>query len=137
MKRLLLLLVGLIVSQISHGQQSDQIVGVWITENEAAHVEIYKESGKYVGKIVWVEVGEDTNSSSSSKNQNSDINRESLPGTILLSDLTFEKGKWQGTLYIPNKDQKVKCTLELVNKDKLKIVVSRFFRHSSKSWTRL
>ncbi|PKD42646.1 DUF2147 domain-containing protein [Rhodohalobacter barkolensis] len=137
MKRLLLFLFALLASQVTLGQSADQIAGIWITENEKAHVEIYKQSGQYFGKIIRVEGIDDTTSTASSKDPNSNLNRESVLGTILLSDVTYDKGKWQGTLYIPKKDREVKCTLELVNEDELKITVSRFFRSSSKTWTRL
>src|SRR5512133_1748030 len=33
---------------------ADQILGKWLNEDKDAHVEIYKESGKYFGKIVWL-----------------------------------------------------------------------------------
>jgi uncharacterized protein (DUF2147 family) len=137
MKRLLLLLITLLASQTILAQSSDQIAGTWITENEKAHVEIFKRSGQYFGKIVWVEELDDSTSTATSNDSNSNLSRESALGTILLSDVSFNKGKWQGTLYIPKKDREVKCTLELVSEDKLKISVSRFLRSSSKIWTRL
>ncbi|MFH5885912.1 DUF2147 domain-containing protein [Halalkalibaculum sp. DA3122] len=137
MKRFLLFLFALLASQASLAQSADQIAGIWITENEKAHVEIYKQSGLYVGKIVWVEGLDDTTSTTSSKDPNSNLTRESALGTILLSDVSYDKGIWQGSLYIPKKDREVKCTLELITEDELKITVSRFLRSSSKIWTRL
>ena len=34
--------------------KADDIIGVWLNEEATGKVEIYKENGKYFGKIVWL-----------------------------------------------------------------------------------
>lgn len=123
MRRAILLLILLFSSQASSAQSADGILGIWITENAQARVEIYKQSGLYFGKIVWVETGEDGN-------------RGSALGTVLLSDMRYGQGKWVGTLYLPQKKQHVGCRLELVDAHRLKLTVSRFMGSTTKTWKR-
>src|SRR5690606_7090395 len=33
---------------------ADQILGLWVTDKGAAHVEIYREQGLYHGRLVWL-----------------------------------------------------------------------------------
>lgn len=45
------------VFQVPHivAQQADDIVGQWYTTERDAKVEIFKERGKYHGKVVWMD----------------------------------------------------------------------------------
>ncbi len=44
----------LIASSALMAQSADAIVGTWFNTEREAKIEIYKEAGKYNGKIVWL-----------------------------------------------------------------------------------
>ena len=37
----------------------DAILGIWFNEEKDAKIKVYKENGKFFGKIVWHKTGED------------------------------------------------------------------------------
>ena len=54
--RPMLTMAGMFLIMITCAQTpgADAIIGKWLNEDQDAHVQIYKESGKYYGKIVWL-----------------------------------------------------------------------------------
>ena len=44
----------LVIFTYSQAQSADDIIGKWLNEDQDAHVQIYKENGKFYGKIVWL-----------------------------------------------------------------------------------
>lgn len=138
MKRLLLLFTLFLLSQEMLAQSdSDRITGIWLSENEKAHIEIFKRSDHYFGKLVRLEETADSSVTSDRDRSDPTFDKDAIIGTIILSDISYKNGEWHGKLYLPKKDRKEKCTLELLSENELKISVSHFLFSSSKTWTRL
>lgn len=95
-------------------QQADDIVGQWYTTERDAKVEIFKERGRYHGKVVWMDEPE-TNGKPKVDENNTDKAKRDRPilGMRLLSDFSFEDGKWEdGTIYDPRNGKTYSCTIK-------------------------
>lgn len=51
-----MLAAGLFAAENLQAQeyQADDILGLWLNEDEDAHIEVYRENDLYYGKIVWL-----------------------------------------------------------------------------------
>nr|WP_228692493.1 DUF2147 domain-containing protein [Lunatimonas sp.] len=105
-----------LVFQVSkvNAQRPDDIVGQWYTTERDAKVEIFKERGKYHGKVVWMDEPE-TNGKPKVDENNADKAKRDRPilGMRLLSDFSYEDGKWEdGTIYDPRNGKTYSCTIK-------------------------
>lgn len=75
---------------------ADRVIGTYITETKEGKIEIFKESNKYYGKIIWrKDARKDT------ENPDEKLQNRSVIGLIFMSDFTFNgKNVWvDGTVY--------------------------------------
>ena len=125
--------------------QADRVVGVWLTEKKTSQVEIYKTpSGKYEGKLVWLDEPMDENGRPKKDKENPDQSMRNRPlkGTVLLKDFVWdEKAKeWKsGTIYDPENGKTYDAYMWLDDNNTLKIkgfVMGMRFMGRSTAWTR-
>ena len=57
---------------VSAQKQADDVLGLWLTDDGRAKIEIYNENGKYSGKIVWLIQPQDVNGNPPLDTQNPD-----------------------------------------------------------------
>lgn len=98
MKQLGLLLLSCILFNGSLSAQSnsdDQVVGTWLSENGNEKIEVYKEKGRYWGKIVWMKEPnmEDGQPKRDINNPKDSLREQPLVGLDILMDF---KEKNQG-----------------------------------------
>lgn len=110
--------------------EADGIAGQWLTEDSDARFEIYKEGGKYCGKIVWLqepvypqddaEAGRPTHDR---KNPDPAKRDQPIVGLQLLKDFEYKgDNAWAGgTIYNPENGKLYRARLRLDGKDKLKV----------------
>ena len=94
----------------------DAIVGVWLTEEKDAKIEIYKEEGKYYGKLIWGEDIYDAQGRSKldDKNPDKDLQKRPLKGLLLLKNFHYKNDEWKGgTIYDPENGKTYSCVMEL------------------------
>lgn len=108
---IVLLLLLTAISLNSYGQEMSAseptIIGQWVTHDERAVIEIYKEGDNYFGKIDSLIMG------------NAD---EHLLGVIVLSDFTLRRKKYVGgTMYDPTSNGTFKSKLWLEDNNTLKV----------------
>jgi uncharacterized protein (DUF2147 family) len=132
-KSLLIVFMGLVMypfAQISAQEvKADDILGVWLNEDKDAHVEIYKESDKYYGKIIWLKtpIREETGKPKLDReNEDESLRSRPVMGLLLLNEFTFDgDDEWEdGTIYDPKNGKTYKCYMEFEdedNKDVLKV----------------
>lgn len=104
----------LFVSLSVLAQNGDDIIGKWYTTEKDAQVEIFKENGKYYGKIVWLEDPEENGKPKTDKN-NSDKSKRDQPilGMKLLNDFKYKGNSWEdGTIYDPQNGKTYSCTIK-------------------------
>ena len=132
LKSILILIAGLMVltSTQSFAQmvQGDEILGIWLNEDEDAHIQIYKKEGKYFGKIIWLlePLDEDTGEPKlDDENEDETLRTRPVMGLQLLKDFEFDgEDEWEkGKIYDPNNGKTYSCYIEFKDetKDLLKV----------------
>ncbi|MDX5478544.1 MAG: DUF2147 domain-containing protein [Cyclobacteriaceae bacterium] len=104
-------------------QSSDAIVGKWYNTEKDAQVEIYKEGGKYFGKIVWLQEPFENGKPKLDKN-NTDKSKRSrqIMGMKLLSGFEFNGGTWEnGNIYDPKNGKTYSCIIKKKNDKTLEV----------------
>ena len=126
--RSLLTLASLFLVIFSYAQTTaaDAILGKWLNEDKDAHVQIYKENGKYFGKIVWLnEPNEPDTGLPKLDDENEDESLRTRPvmGLVLLKDFIYDgDGEWEdGTIYDPKNGKTYDCYMNLDENGILKI----------------
>jgi len=99
--------------------KSDAIIGVFTNTDGDRKMEIYKDNGQYFGKLVSTSTG------------------EVKAGTVVLKDFIYIGDKWEGKIYVPEKNSDFNATLELTNPQTLKIKVKVGIISKTKIWTRV
>lgn len=104
---------------------TDAILGRWLTGTGNAAVTIYKESGKYFGKITWLKKPTSEDGKPKLDKNNPDEKKRSIPliGLNILKEFVFAGGnKWEkGTIYDPENGKTYSCKITMVNNDKLDV----------------
>lgn len=126
MKTKLIILFALLGSALMAGNP-DQIIGYWLTSEGNSQIEIYKERGKYYGKIVWLEepYNDDGNIKKDKENPDDVLKNRPLRGLKILKDFEYDKGdnEWDdGKIYDPEVGKTYDCYMWFDDDpDKLKV----------------
>jgi uncharacterized protein (DUF2147 family) len=116
LKSFAVLLVSFFVahSALAH---ADEIVGVWQNGSGKGHIQIYKENGRYYGKIIWLKnpLNEYGRPRLDKKNQNEQLRNKPLIGSVMLRDFVFdEEDQWSGgRIYNPEDGKEYRAHLKL------------------------
>lgn len=98
------------------GQSADDVLGLWLTDDGKARIEIYKESGKYSGKIVWLKEPNNPNGSPKldKENPDSELQKKPIIGLNLVKGFTFNDDQWEGgEIYDPENGKTYSCRIRL------------------------
>ena len=122
----LIALLLAIVPAIAQKDPGDLILGKWLNEDKDAHIDVYKDAGKYFGKIVWLdEPNEPSTGQPKLDDENSDVSLQSRPvmGLVILKDFIFDgDDEWEdGTIYDPKNGKTYSCYMEFDEEGVLKI----------------
>lgn len=124
MKTIILSLFLLFAYLCAFAQESDAIVGKWYTEDKGAKIEIFKQNGKFYGKIVWLkEPNRNGKPKMDDFNPDAKLKTRPLIGLQMLKDFVFDsKGKWKsGEIYDPKNGKTYSCKITMVSWDKLNV----------------
>lgn len=145
MKTFLLSCIFLTFSSGALAQQSDKILGTWLTEDKDGKIEVFKKGDQYFGKIIWIK--NNTNKDGSSPKldiNNPDEDKRSTPiiGTIILKKLEWDSDdqEWDdGEIYDPKSGNTydVYAKLESENRLYLKGYIGISLLGRSTYWTRV
>jgi uncharacterized protein (DUF2147 family) len=126
--RTILTLSGILLfmSVSSQSHPADAILGKWLNEDQDAHVQIYKENGKYFGNIIWLkEPIDEVTGKPKLDDENEDEALQSRPvmGLIILKDFIYDgDGEWDdGTIYDPKNGKTYDCYMSFGEDKTLKI----------------
>jgi uncharacterized protein (DUF2147 family) len=127
----IMMLAGFYATSTFSQVEADDIVGVWLNEDEDAHVEIENVDGVYFGKIVWLKepVDEKTGRPKLDKeNPDDEMKKRPLMGLELLSDFRFDgTNEWKdGTIYDPKSGKTYSCYMVFTDKSKDRLKVRGF-----------
>lgn len=106
--------------------QSDDILGVWLNEDEDAHIEVYKDGDLYFGKIIWLKfpIDEETGKPKLDKhNPDPELQKRPSLGIKLLTDFEWDgDNEWdEGDIYDPKSGKTYSCYIIMKEYDLLKI----------------
>jgi uncharacterized protein (DUF2147 family) len=125
MKNVLLLglLAGLSLIAIA-AFTPDDIVGVWKDGKGKGHVQIYKQNGKYYGRIVWLQKPKDESGKPKvdKNNPNTSLRNKPLLGLTMLKNFQYDDGEWSGgQIYNPSDGKEYKAYMKLKDKNTLSV----------------
>ena len=115
MKKTILILALFIGGKI-FSQNADAVVGTWLTTAGKAQVQIYKENGKYSGKIIWLKEPNYADGTPKVNKNSPDASQRKNPvvGLVMLKGFLFVEDHWQdGTIYDPENGKTYSCKMTL------------------------
>lgn len=94
----------------------DDIVGIWLNANGQGQIQIYKEGGKYFGKLFWLKEpnGPKGNPKLDANNPDKSLQSKPLIGSLILRNFKYDDGEWNsGRIYDPQNGKDYKCYIKL------------------------
>ncbi|MBO9632866.1 MAG: DUF2147 domain-containing protein [Chitinophagaceae bacterium] len=125
MKQFLLLIMMTVFSCVAaFSQQSDKVLGQWLSEDKDGKIEIYKTGNKYFGKLVWASKMYEADGKTSrkdEKNNNPGLRNRDLKDLVILTNFIYDDGVYiDGKIYDPKSGKTYSCKMTL-DGDKLDI----------------
>lgn len=130
MKSAIICMAMLLAAGVCRGAGPDDVLGVWKSEGEKSHVEIYKCGGAYCGRIVWLKEpvcdGSDGPAGAAKTDRNNpDPARKGRPiiGLQIMEGFTAAGGnRWEkGTIYDPENGRTYNCRMKLASPERLEV----------------
>lgn len=142
MKLLILLSVLLSAAPLSAPRNADAILGVWANGSNKGHIQIYKSSGKYQGKIVWLREPKDQEGKPKVDKRNPDPEKRTRPvmGMVMLRNFVYDDNEWTGGyIYNPSDGKEYKAYIKLNNANELTVrgYIGISLIGKSDTWTRV
>lgn len=123
-------------------QESDAVLGIWLTQDKDSKVEIYKKNNKYHGKIVWLkEPNKNGKPKVDDKNPDPKKQDRAIMGLVIMTNFVYDEDfVWEdGEIYDPKNGKTYSCKMTL-SKDKNTLDVRGFIGISligrTAVWTR-
>ena len=145
MKKLLFIfLISIATAPLFAAYNPDGVLGVWQDGNGKGHIQIYKQNGKYYGKIIWMKNPNDAGGKPKLdvKNPNASLRSKPLLGSIILKGFSYDSddNEWdKGHIYNPNDGKDYKAYMKL--KDKNTLIIHGYVGFTwigrSETWTRV
>ena len=135
----LLLLVALPALAAIH---PDAVLGIWKNGSGKGHIQIYKQSGKYYGKLIWLKDAQDETGKPKLDRKNEDPDKRTQPliGLVMMRDFKFDDTEWNnGHIYNPSDGKEYKGYLKMVNNNTLAVrgYVGFSWIGKTDTWTRV
>jgi uncharacterized protein (DUF2147 family) len=120
----------------------DDIIGVWIAGGGKGHIQIFKQNGKYYGKIIWLKNAKEANGEAKldKKNPNPAMRNKPIIGTLLLKDFVYKNGEWtDGVIYDTTQGREFDAYIKMRNPNTLAVRGYIGFSMMGRTdvWTRL
>ena len=137
-KFLLIITLILISSFFSFAQQADDIIGKYHLPNKL-DVEIFKNEGKYSGKIIALNGYED-GQTTDIKNPDHSKSKTPLIGMVLIKGLEYdqEEKEWiNGSMYGPEKGVFFNLRIKEIRQKEIEVVASKYFFWKTLEWKKI
>ena len=119
-------------------QQADEIIGKYHLPNDL-DVEIFKDNGKYFGKIIALNDFEDGQTKDVNNRDESKQN-EPLIGKVIIENLEFnsEKEQWlNGSMYGPEKGMVFNLKITEMREKEIEVVGSKYIMWRTLQWEKI
>ncbi|HVK47335.1 MAG TPA: DUF2147 domain-containing protein [Pseudobacter sp.] len=124
MKQLLTLTISTMFALAARGQQADQVLGQWLSEDKDGKIEVYKTGDKYFGKLIWASKMYEADGRTPRKDEkNTDpaLRSRNLKDLVLLSNFIYDDGVYtDGKIYDPKSGKTYSCKMTMAG-EKLNI----------------
>lgn len=134
-----LILIFVIISLVNNTFAQSQIIGEWLSEDKEGITTIYKNNGKYFGKITWLKKPNDSKGIPFTDSENPDKSKRNQPlmGLLILKDFYYSNNEWKGgTIYDPESGTTYTCTMWLENSNTLKVRGYWGLFYETQTWTK-
>ena len=137
------------VGSAAQAPNPDAVLGRWLDGKGKAHIEIYKNAGKYYGKIVWLKEpaypaddrkGMAGKTKVDRENPDPKLRKQPILGLVILRDFVFSDNIWQsGRIYDPENGKDYKCKMTLKSPDALDVrgFIGFSLIGRTENWTRV
>lgn len=118
MKKSAFLLVALVVTVFTGFAQSpaDKCLGVWLSEDKATKIELFKVGSTYTGKLLWAKdlyKSDGKTSRKDDQNANPTLRSCERKGLVIIAGLTYTDGAYAGgTYYNVDNGGEYSCKME-------------------------
>jgi uncharacterized protein (DUF2147 family) len=95
---------------------ADDITGVWLDASGKGKVQVYRENGKYFGKIAWLRepLNEKGQPKKDEKNPTAKLQSQPLVGLVILREFVYKEGEWtDGRIYDPENGKEYKSYVRM------------------------
>lgn len=126
------------MTSYTFAQQADEIIGKYHLPNNL-DVEIFKDNGKYFGKIIALN-GFEEGQTNDVNNRDESKQNEPLIGKVIIKNLEFNKEKEQwlnGSMYGPEKGMVFNLKITEIRQDKIEVVGSKYFMWRTLHWKKI
>lgn len=113
---LLILLYSSFTAPLTKSVPADDITGVWLNSTGKGKVQVYRENGKYFGKIAWLRepLNEKGQPKKDAMNPTASLKSQPLVGLVILREFVYSEGEWtNGKIYDPENGKEYKCYLRM------------------------
>ena len=126
MKKIFSISISLLFSlNLLAQSESDVILGNWYNQEKDAVIKIYKEDGKYHGKIIWMlnPLDENGNPKTDPLNPDESLQSRSRMGMIIMYNFEYDsENEWDdGNIYDPKSGNEYSGTMTLTSKNNLNL----------------
>ncbi len=111
--KLQIVMLSLLMGAMVYGQ-SNKVIGLWLTDEKDAKIQIYKQGNKFHGKIIWLKNPNDVKGQPNVDYNNPNVKLKSRPilNIKIIEGMSYDDGEWTGgTIYDPNNGKSYDCTL--------------------------
>lgn len=117
-----IIIVTISMNSFAQESEGDSVVGIWLTGNKDAKVEIFKNGDKYDGKIVWLKnpLNDEGKPKVDKENPEEELQTRPILGLELLKDFVYDEDfEWEdGEIYDPKSGKTYSCNMELLEDKK-------------------
>lgn len=125
MKKIFLFITLVCISQLVFAAfNPDDILGVWKDGKGKGHVQIFKQDGKYYGKVIWLSNPKDVNGKPKldKHNPNTSLRDKPLIGLTMLKNFKYDDNEWSGgQIYNPSDGKEYKAFMKLMDPNTLSV----------------
>lgn len=117
----------------------NQILGKWKTHDNRAIIEIFVQSGAYLGKLVWLQNDIDKTGKPRTDIENPNQAKQNIPliGLTIMNNFVFDDKEFtNGTVYDPDSGNTYSCKLWLTDNNTLKVRDYCGVFYKTFTWTR-
>jgi uncharacterized protein (DUF2147 family) len=96
--------------------KADEIIGIWELEDHSSKMEIYKEDGKYFGKLLYGEdvINENGTSKKDIENPDASLRGQNIIGSTYIKNLKFDGKEYDnGNVYDSSTGKTWSCYVRL------------------------